>query len=212
MAVESLRSKTTATPTHKGDARRSAILHALEQLLSEQSFSEIQIAQLSRRAGVTRPGFYFYFPTKAAAVAALIEEVTVELEAAAAPWYGGDGDPAPRLRTGFATSIEIWRRHAPLFVAMLDAIGTDRDVGTIWQQFFDGFRDRVAARVERDIGEELAAAGGPPAVQLGTALTAMAFAMMERDVRTYIRNGRGCEDTEDALVSSYLRLIYGRFR
>jgi TetR/AcrR family transcriptional regulator, ethionamide resistance regulator len=210
--IESLRSKTTATPTQKGDARRAAILHALEELLAERSFSEVQIAQISRHAGVTRPGFYFYFPTKAAAVAALIQEVTAELQQAATLWYDGTGDPEPRLRIGFAKSVEVWRRHAALFVAMLDAIGSDRDAGTIWQEFFDGFRDHVAERVHADIGDQLAAAGAPPAQHLATALTAMAFGMMERDVRTYIRNGRGREDTEDALVLAYLRLIYGRFR
>jgi AcrR family transcriptional regulator len=157
---------------------------------------------------VTRPGFYFYFPTTAAAVAALIEEVTAELMQAAMLWYEGDGDPEPRLRTGFAKSIDVWRSHAALFVAMLDAIGTDRDAGSIWQQFFDGFRDHVAARVHADIGDQLAA-GKPSTQDVATALTAMAFGMMERDVRTYIRNGRGCEDTEDALVYAYLRLIYG---
>jgi hypothetical protein len=99
-----------------------------------------------------------------------------------------------------------------LFVAMLDAIGSERDAGAIWQDFFDGFRDRVADRVLADIGDQLTAAGAPTAQHLATALIAMCFGMMERDVRTYIRNGRGCEDTEDALVSAYLRLIYGRFR
>jgi len=104
----------------------------------------------------------------------------------------------------------VWRRHAALLVAMLDSIGSDRDAGAIWQDLFDGFRDRVAERVQTDLDDELAAAGAPTAQHLATALTAMAFGMMERDVRTYIRNGRGCDDTEDALVLAYLRLIYGR--
>jgi len=207
--IESQRSKTTAVPTTKGDARRAAILRALEELLAERPFSEVQIAQISRQAGVTRPGFYFYFPTKAAAVAALIAEVADELQRAATLWYDEDGDPEPRLRAGFAKSVGVWRRHAALFVAMLDAIGSDRDAGSIWQEFFDGFRDRVTDRVQADLGDQLATAGTPTAQHLATGLTAMAFGMMERDVRTYIRNGRGCDDTEDVLVCAYLRLIYG---
>jgi TetR/AcrR family transcriptional regulator, ethionamide resistance regulator len=170
----------------------------------------VQIAEIARRAGVTRPGFYFYFPTKAAAVAALLADVAEQLEQASAGWYEGDGDPEPRLREGFHNSVIIWRRHAALFAGMLDAIGTDRDAATLWQQLFDGFVERVARRVEADVGAELRAAGAPSPAHVATALVAMAFAMMERDVRTHLINGKGQPDTEDALVFAYLRLIYGR--
>lgn len=205
----STRSHTVASPTRKGDERRAAILRALEELLAEKPFNEVQIAELTRRAGVTRPGFYFYFPTKAAAVGALLAGVTDEIREAASAWYESDGDPHERLRFGFHRTVLVWRRHAALFTGMLDAIGTDRDAATLWQELFDSFRDRVGERVEVDAGDVLRAAGAPSISHVATALTAMAFAMMERDVRTYLRNGRGQADTEDALVFAYLRLIYG---
>jgi AcrR family transcriptional regulator len=205
----STRSQTVSTPTRKGDERRDAILAALENLLAEKPFNEVQIAEIARRAGVTRPGFYFYFPTKAAAVGALLSAVTDELVEAASAWYDGEGDPEARLRAGLHESVLVWREHAALFTGMLDAIGTDRDAATLWQELFDGFRDRVGECVETDAGELLRAAGAPSISHVATALTAMAFAMMERDVRTYLRNDRGQPDTEDALVFAYLRLIYG---
>lgn len=205
----SIRTRPTTSATPKGEDRRAAILVALEDLLAEQRFADVQITAISRRAGVTRPGFYFYFPTKAAAVSALLAEVTDEITEGAAAWYEGTGDPEARLRAGFHATIKVWRRHAALFAAMLDAIGADRDAATLWQGLFDGFCARVAARVETDAGDALRAAGAPSIDHVAVALTGMVFALMERDVRAYLHNGKGQSDTEDTLVFAYRRLIYG---
>src|SRR5690606_7999010 len=65
-----------ATPaSSRADARRTALLHALDDLLREAVLDDIKIADISSRAGVTRSAFYFYFDSKAAAVAALMSEV-----------------------------------------------------------------------------------------------------------------------------------------
>ena len=55
----------------RGDRRRTALLEALDHHLREGSLDSINIADISRRAGVTRSAFYFYFENKASAVAAL---------------------------------------------------------------------------------------------------------------------------------------------
>ena len=63
----------------RGDRRRSALLESLDHYLREGSLDSINIADISRRAGVTRSAFYFYFENKASAVAALMEENQGEL-------------------------------------------------------------------------------------------------------------------------------------
>ncbi|MGB0190940.1 MAG: TetR family transcriptional regulator, partial [Nocardioides sp.] len=55
------------------DQRRAALLESLDTLLLD----EINIADISRRAGLTRSAFYFYFESKHLAVAALMEQVYV---------------------------------------------------------------------------------------------------------------------------------------
>ena len=59
----------------KGDERRTALLEALDHRLQESDLDSINIADISRRAGVTRSAFYFYFENKATAVAALMDEM-----------------------------------------------------------------------------------------------------------------------------------------
>ena len=43
------------------DQRRAALLESLETLLRESRLEDINIADISRRAGLTRSAFYFYF-------------------------------------------------------------------------------------------------------------------------------------------------------
>jgi AcrR family transcriptional regulator len=199
----STRSQTVATPTRKGDERRAAILGALEELLAEKPFNEVQIAEIARRAGVTRPGFYFYFPTKAAAIAALLSDVADELMAAASGWYEHEGEPRQALADGFGANVALWRRHAALFAGMIDATAVDEHAAALWETFFDGFRARVAERIRSEVGEAL------PVDDLASVLTSMAFHVMERDVRAVLRTGHGLEETERGLIYAYDRLIYG---
>src|SRR5438132_268267 len=108
----------------RADLRRQALLDALEQLLEHKPLDQIGIAEITRKADVTRSAFYFYFPTKAAAVAALLSDLYEQLETVAASWYaGGPGTPRERVQTGFEESIKVWRTHAGLLVAMFDATG-----------------------------------------------------------------------------------------
>lgn len=60
----------------RGDRNRIAITSALESLLTEQALDGISVAAICRRAGLSRSGFYFYFPSKFGVLAALVEDLT----------------------------------------------------------------------------------------------------------------------------------------
>ena len=87
----------TRRPPQKGDQRRSALLQSLDHHLQEGSFDSINIADISRRAGVTRSAFYFYFENKAAAVAALMEELYDEVFAISRLLTSSEGTPETRI-------------------------------------------------------------------------------------------------------------------
>ena len=67
-----MRSQTDRRPPQRSDYRREAILDALDTWLQESNLDAINIAEISKQAGVTRSAFYFYFENKGAAVAALM--------------------------------------------------------------------------------------------------------------------------------------------
>lgn len=63
----------------RGDHNRTTLISALESLLTEQAFEDISVAAISRRAGLSRSGFYFYFPSKFGVLAALVDDLTDDI-------------------------------------------------------------------------------------------------------------------------------------
>src|SRR4249919_2505391 len=61
-----------------GDDREQAILATAERLLEERSLHEISVDDLARGAGISRPTFYFYFPSKDAVLLALMDRMVEE--------------------------------------------------------------------------------------------------------------------------------------
>src|SRR6478672_13177859 len=74
------RGRRTARPS--GDDRELAILETATRLLEERSIAEISVDDLAKGAGISRPTFYFYFPSKDAVLFALFEQVINEADAA----------------------------------------------------------------------------------------------------------------------------------
>ena len=197
----------TPSPS-RGDRRRGALLDALDELLKTRPLRELGTADITSAAGVTRPAFYFYFPTKAAAVAALLEDFYDELLDAAADWYEGGPDPVrERLERGFANTVAIWRARAYLLVAMLDAVGTDPDVREVWAQWTERFIDRIAGRIEHDRAAGLAVGVEPPRA-FATVLMGAALHTMERDVRSVAGGAGPADELVAALIETWSRALY----
>ena len=56
-----------------GDEREAAILATAERLLEDKKFADISVDDLAKGAGLSRPTFYFYFPSKDAVLLALVD-------------------------------------------------------------------------------------------------------------------------------------------
>ena len=191
-------------PPQKGDQRRSALLASLDQHLQESSFESINIADISRRAGVTRSAFYFYFESKATAVAALMEELYDEISAAARGLTSLEGTPESRVATMVDGLFEATRRHEHLFAAMLEARATSQAVREMWDADLRSFVEPLAemVRSERAAGR---APEGPDPVVLATLLLELNDRALERLVR-----GTLTADQQAAAVTAiWLRTIYG---
>ena len=124
----SVRIRTAQGPT-KGDERRTALLGALDGLLREvDSVESINVADLSRRAGVARSAFYFYFQNKAEAVGALMEVVYDEAAAAGALLVDTSLDPTERIPRVIGEIFDVTERHGHLYRAVLEARATNPSV------------------------------------------------------------------------------------
>jgi TetR/AcrR family transcriptional regulator, ethionamide resistance regulator len=146
-------------PPTKGDRRESALLDALEQLLTDRSIANVSVDQIAGRAGVSRTAFYFYFPSKEAAVIALVERVVAAIWQDPDTWLTGDGDPRAELDRAIGELTRAWTEHRPALNAMVEAAAYNVELWRLWREQMDGFIGAAADRIGRDAARGLTREG-----------------------------------------------------
>jgi AcrR family transcriptional regulator len=192
----------------KGDRRRQRILEVVSELLSTRSFEQITIAEITRRADVTRPGFYFYFPTKGSAVASLMEGLYAEFEDVARVWYDHRLDDQPQaLADGMQATVDLWRKHAHVMHAMAQASAADAYATEIQERWIAAFVARAVPTIAADTGSQ-AKRFGSSIESVARALVDATFAAMRRDVSALLQRGEAPTDTVATLVLLWTRVLY----
>jgi TetR/AcrR family transcriptional regulator, ethionamide resistance regulator len=191
-----------------GDEREQAILATAERLLAERALHEISVDDLARGAGISRPTFYFYFPSKEAVLLTLIDRMIEEARV-----RRGDAlerfaeDPPRRLREAITSVYESFRSHRAATLAGADAVATSAEVRELWSQVMEGFVQETAEAIaaERARG---AAPDGVPARDLAIALNSMNERVLHA---TFGGQAPMVADEHviDVLVSVWLAAIYG---
>lgn len=133
----------------KGERRRRALLDALANLLEARPLAEIQVGDITAAAGLARSAFYFYYPTKHAAVIDLMDDVFDEMMQTAQGYMAGGEDPERIMREGFYDLMTVWDKNAKLVAAMLDARDADPEAARIWLAWIDSFVDPLVEAAER---------------------------------------------------------------
>ncbi|MGQ5264539.1 TetR/AcrR family transcriptional regulator [Micromonospora sp. ZYX-F-536] len=156
-----------------GDDRETAILATAERLLEQRAFADISIDDLARGAGISRPTFYFYFPSKDAVLLTLLDRVTEEADAAA-----GDvlvrlaEDPRARWRELIHRFHETFGAHRALVLACAQVRGTNAEVRRLWAAVLERWVQAIEAAIEAE-RRRGAAPDGLPARDLAIALNSM---------------------------------------
>ena len=193
---------------NRGDERRTALLRAFDELLREQSLDEVNVAEISRRAGVTRSAFYFYFESKAVAVLALMGELYDEASDATDLLVKAEGEPEPRIRAVIGALFDAVDRSPHTYRALLEARATSPSVREMWEAGRADFAGMVAEMIQR---ERVAghAVDGPDASALGAVLLDLNDQAVERHA---LGLGPPRDQHVDALVTIWLSTIYGGAR
>lgn len=192
---------------NRGEERRTALRASLEHLLQSHPLAEISIEDIASGAGVTRSAFYFYFPTKAAAVAAILREVFDAMIAATSDFFErDDGTSRERLSDSLSRGAAAWHAHGNLVLALLDAAGSDPDIRKVLDQWIDAYAELTANRIEAE-----RAAGRAPlgidARDLAGVLIGMNQRAFERDLRAGA-SPKQIARTVDALVDAWASTVY----
>jgi AcrR family transcriptional regulator len=191
-----------------GDERERAILQTAERLLQERALGEISVDDLARGAGISRPAFYFYFPSKDAVVLTLVDRMVEEADAGRDEALAGlHEDPRAVWREGLAGFFEIFRSRRAVILAGAELRTSNAEARALWAQIMQGWVEDVTAIIEAE-RERGAAPAGPPARELATAL----LQMNERAQHASLaREDPGLDEERvvDVLLEIWLRAIYG---
>lgn len=195
------------SPKPSGDDRQLAILATAERLLAERRLGDISIDDLARGAGISRPTFYFYFPSKDAVLLTLLDSVIAEAERRAAPLRERvPGDPVAFWREVIGAYFETFQRHRAVALAWAEARATNAEVRRLWARVMESWIGQTAEAIEAERGRGVAPAG-LPARDLAIALNAM----NERSMyATFSGDGPALaeENTLDVLLTIWLTAIY----
>jgi TetR/AcrR family transcriptional regulator, ethionamide resistance regulator len=200
------RGRRTARPS--GDDRELAILETATRLLDERPLHDISVDDLAKGAGISRPTFYFYFPSKDAVLMTLIERVIVEADSA----LESQSDQAPSdrhdfWRTGINFFFAGFGAHKGVSRAGYEARATISEAGELWSRFMQKWIDNTARIIEA----ERARGEAPltlPAADLATALNLMNERVL---IATFSDERPAVPEDQvlDTLVHIWITTIYG---
>jgi AcrR family transcriptional regulator len=156
-----------------GDDREQAILATAERLLEERGLAAISDDDLAKGAGISRPTFYFYFPSKEAVLLTLIEPMIARADAE----FDGalqrpPADSHRACRNVIKAFFTAFSSHRPVARAGAEALATSSEIRAVWSGFMQKWIDQTAAMIiaERARG---AAPETIPAADLATSLNQM---------------------------------------
>lgn len=200
------RGRRAARPS--GDDRELAILETAARLLDQRPIHEISVDDLAKGAGISRPTFYFYFPSKDAVLMTLIERVVVEADAA----LEAQSDQAPSnrydfWRTGINFFFTGFGAHKGVSRAGYEARATIPEAGALWARFMQKWIDNTANIIESERTRG-AAPVTLPAQDLATALNLM----NERVLMAAFADERPAVPEDhilDTLTHIWITTIYG---
>ena len=192
-----------------GDDRERAILETAEQLLEERPLSEISVDDLAKGAGISRPTFYFYFPSKDAVVLTIIDRLVVAAADSREEALGtlAGGDPRAGLRKALEDLYGAFRSRRAVAMAAAELRMTNPEARELWSQVMEGWVADTTAVIEAERARG-AAPPGPPAREVAIALVQM----NERvQYATFADESPALADDRvlDVLVEIWLRAIYG---
>ena len=88
-------------------ATRHRLLDAAEVLFQAQGVSQTSLQQIAQQAGATRGAIYWHFKDKADLFNAMMERVTLPLEAAAQASGTSDGDPLEEIQNVLLAAFKL---------------------------------------------------------------------------------------------------------
>lgn len=199
------RGRRSARPS--GDDRELAILSTAEQLLRERPLADISVDDLAKGAGLSRPTFYFYFPSKDAVLLTLFERVIMEADSALETMVANPpADLKALWRIGINVFVETFGAHRAVSLAA-DAARSNKEVDDLWSRFMQKWVDHITTVIEAE-----RARGAAPVTLPARNLSAALNLLNEKVMLSSFADGRPSvpgDQLLDTLVHIWVSSVYG---
>jgi len=193
-----------------GDDREQAILATAERLLEERALADISVDDLAKGAGISRPTFYFYFPSKEAVLLTLLEPMIARADAE----FDGAvqrprADPRRVCRNVIEAFFTAFSSHRAVARAGTEALASSPEVRAVWSRFMQKWIDQTAAV----ISAERARGAAPETISAADLATSL-NQMNERTMMATLSSEQPAVSADrvvDALAHIWVSSIYGEF-
>jgi AcrR family transcriptional regulator len=158
----------------KGDQRERALASAAERLLESGQFASASVADIAREAHLSRASFYFYFASKQALLAHVIDAAVQQFNDDIVTTLDPKDtrSPAQALAATVAAAAQLWWNHRTVLVASVELGAAIPEAYERTMQNFAIVRAPTVALLQRD-GRVPEAADPDAATRLVTALMLM---------------------------------------
>jgi len=134
---------------NRREAESKLMRAAVSLLEAGDSYADLTVERIAEAAGRTRTAFYVYFRDKGELLMRLTEGVSELLFVEADRWWSGVDGPAD-LEQALTNILRIYRDHAAVLRAVVEASAYDEQVGSFWR----GLIGRFIAATERRLVTE----------------------------------------------------------
>ncbi|MBV9723316.1 MAG: TetR/AcrR family transcriptional regulator [Mycobacterium sp.] len=204
-STRSARGRRSTRPS--GDDRELAILATAERLLQQRPLADISVDDLAKGAGLSRPTFYFYFPSKDAVLLTLFERVIVEADSALESMVANPpADLKALWRNGINLFVDAFGSHRAVSLAA-DAARTNKDLRELWSRFMQKWVGHIATVIDAERSR-----GAAPVTLPAHELSAALNLLNEKVMLTSFADERPSVPNEhllETLVHIWVASIYG---
>jgi TetR/AcrR family transcriptional regulator, ethionamide resistance regulator len=188
----------------KGDRREEQILTVTRGLLAERSMSALTIDEIASAAGISRTSFYFYFPSKQAVLAALMEQVWDGFSRTHG-WFETAGPGREELVGQLRGAAAIWKENGPVLACTMEGASAYPPLQDFMDRARARFVDGLAAKIRRDRAAGLA----PGAVEPETLARMVGDLRDQRLSQVASREGAALDAALEELAEVISRMVYG---
>ncbi|MGV9863035.1 TetR/AcrR family transcriptional regulator [Rhodococcus koreensis] len=197
------------------DGQRSAevaVFEATEQLLQETSMQDLTVAQIIKRAGLSRANFYHYFASKYDVLVAMIARLFDDAYSESVPWQAPPGKTrAKSMDASMRGTIDMWSAHGAVICAAVEQMHSVPAVAAAWKVMLEQFVGAVAEQIIHERANGAAPDGASPEM-----IATMLVGGVER---TFYVGSKGlderlpsAESAVDSIVALTFAAIYGNQR